>query len=73
MYAQSMLVSWNLVGMVGVWKDIFLRRVPTTSPPLPTFRDLVAPRRSRSLLVANDDDDVSTEESHRCACSNSRK
>ena len=44
-------------------------------PPLPTFRDLVAPWRSRSLLVVNDDDDDDvgdgTVKSHRRDCSNS--
>lgn len=79
MYAQSVLVScgtwWELM---GVYEDILLVSLQLELPPLPIFRDLVALRRSRSLLVVNDDDDDDdvgggTEESHRRACSNSRE
>lgn len=43
--------------MVGVYEDVLLVFLQLQLPPLPIFRDLVALRRSRSLLVVNDDDD----------------
>lgn len=58
-YVRAKCVSLicNLVGMVDVYEDILLVFLQLQLSPLLIFRDLVAPRRSRSLLVANDDDD----------------